>query len=97
MAETVLLTIAGFQFPVIPFVEVDGKIGAVVLAQIGVTVSNNGVIAFTLIVNVVVVAQIPSVGVKVYMAETVLLTVGGFQVPVIPFVEVRGKIGGVES
>jgi len=62
---TVLLTVAGFQVPVIPFVEVVDNTGAVVFAQIGATALKLGIIVFTFMVNVAVVAQIPAVGVKV--------------------------------
>ena len=61
----VLLTVAGFQVPVIPFVEGDDNIGAVVFTHIGATALKLGIIVFTLTVNVAVVAQIPALGVKV--------------------------------
>ena len=60
-----MLTVAGFQVPVIPFVDDDNNIGAVAFAQIGATVLKLGIIVFTFMVNVAVVAQIPAVGVKV--------------------------------
>ncbi len=60
-----LLTVAGFQVPEIPFVDVDNNIGAVAFTQIGATVLKFGIIVFTVMVNVAVVAQIPVVGVKV--------------------------------
>jgi hypothetical protein len=46
---------------------------------------------------VVVVAHSPAEGVKVYTLEPaeVVLIVEGFQVPVIPFSEVEGKVPGV--
>jgi hypothetical protein len=56
----------------------------------------NGVTAaFTVTLKVVVVAQSPTVGVKVYVPLAVLLTVAGLQVPVIPLVDVVGKTGAV--
>ena len=59
-----MLTVVGFQVPVIPFEDGDDNIGAVAFAQIGSTALKLGIIAFTLIVNVAVVAQIPALGVK---------------------------------
>ena len=47
-------------------------------------------------VTVVVLAHCPTVGVKVYVALVVLFTIDGFQVPVIPLVEVVGKSGAAE-
>ena len=47
----------------------------------------------TVTVNVVVVAHKPAVGVNVYVPEFKLSTAAGLQVPVIPFVDVAGKIG----
>ena len=88
-----MLTVVGFQVPVIPFVEVVDNNGAVAFAQIGATVLKLGIIVFTFMVKVAVVAQIPVLGVKVYVPEAVLLTVAGFQIPVIPLLEVVGKLG----
>jgi hypothetical protein len=63
--EAVLLTVDGFQVPVIPFVEVGDNIGATVFAHIGEITLKIGVIVFTLMFKVVVVAQGPGLGVKV--------------------------------
>jgi hypothetical protein len=94
--EVVLFTVAGFQVPVIPLVEVVGKIGAVAPLQIVVIIVNVGVtIGFTVIDKVVVVIHVPLLGVNIYVPDVVLLTVAGLHVPVIPFVEVVGKTGGV--
>lgn len=60
-----MLTVDGFQIPVIPFVDGEVNIGAVVFAQIGATGLKLGIIVLTFMVNVAVVAQIPGVGVKV--------------------------------
>jgi hypothetical protein len=90
----VLLTIAGFQVPVIELLEVVGKIGAVAPLQIGGIVAKTGIIfGLTVIVILVGTTHIPDVGVNVYVPVVVLSTVVGFQVPVIPFIEVVGKIG----
>jgi hypothetical protein len=53
------------------------------------------IFGFTVTVNVVGVAQRPAVGVNVYTPEFWLLTVAGFHVPVIPFVDVVGNAGTV--
>jgi len=45
------------------------------------------------IVSFAVVAHWPASGVKVYSVVTVLLIVAGLQVPVMPFVELKGKAG----
>jgi len=62
----VLLTTAGFQVPVMPFVEVVGKKGGVVPAQIGLMAAKVGVmVEFTVTVIVTGVAQGFELGVKV--------------------------------
>lgn len=38
-------------------------------------------------------AHCPGFGVKVYVADALLLIIGGFQVPVIPLTDVLGKTG----
>ena len=49
----------------------------------------------TVIARRTVVAHWPTVGVKVYVAVAVLLTVAGLQVPVMPSFEARGRTGAV--
>lgn len=62
----IVLTVAGFQVPVIPLFEVLGNIGAVPLKQTGAIGSNIGkMFGLTVISIVVVVAHNPAVGVKV--------------------------------
>ena len=64
----VLLTVDGFQVPVIPLVDVPGKVGTEPPLQIlnEVPKLNVGVMfGLTVTVNVVVVAHSPAVGVKV--------------------------------
>jgi hypothetical protein len=64
--EVVLLTVAGDHVPVIPFVEVAGKTGAVDPEHIGAIAANVGTaFGFTVTINVVVVAHCPAFGVKV--------------------------------
>ena len=93
-----LLTVAGLHVPVILFVDVNGKAGTVPPEQIARAVPklNVGVMfGFTVTVNVVVVAHWPAVGVNVYTALAVLLTVAGLHVPVMLLVEVFGNAGTV--
>jgi hypothetical protein len=62
----VVLSKAGAQVPVIPLLEVVGSGASVAPEQIGPTAVNAGVIlGLTVMVNVVVVAHCPAVGVKV--------------------------------
>ena len=57
---------AGAQVPVIPLLDVVGKVVNVAPEQMGATAVNVGVMfGFTTIVSVVVVAHCPAVGVKV--------------------------------
>jgi len=57
---------AGAQFPLIPFMEVVGRAESVAPEQIAATGVKVGVtIGLTVMVNVVVVAHCPAVGVKV--------------------------------
>lgn len=61
-----VLLSAGLQVPVIPLVDVVGNGVKVAPEQIGATAVNVGVMfGLTVIVNVVVVAHRPAVGVKV--------------------------------
>ena len=61
-----VLSKAGDQVPVIPFVDVVGKAERVAPEQIGATAVTVGVmLVLTVIVNVVVVAHWPASGVKV--------------------------------
>ena len=58
MAEVVLLTVAGLHVPVILFVDVVGKVGAVAPEQIGSIASNVGAMfGLTAMFKVVVVAH----------------------------------------
>jgi hypothetical protein len=62
----VVLSKAGAQVPVIPLVDVVGNAVNVAPEQIGATTVNVGVtFGLTVIVNVVVVAHCPAVGVNV--------------------------------
>ena len=58
MAEVVLSTVAGLHVPVILFVDVVGRVGAVAPEQMGAIVLNVGTIfGSTVMFNVVVVAH----------------------------------------
>jgi hypothetical protein len=62
----VLLTVAGFHVPVIPLVDVVGNTGAVAPLHIAGIAAKVGVTeGFTVMLKVVVLAQSPTVGVKV--------------------------------
>jgi hypothetical protein len=89
-----LLTIAGFQVPVIELLDVVGKTGRVEPEHIGaISVKVGVIVGFTVTLIVVPIAHSPTLGVKLYIPEVVLLTITGFQVPVIPLFDVRGKVG----
>lgn len=67
-----MLIVDGFQVPVIPFVDVSGRVGTVAPIQIDIELPmlNVGVtIGLTVTVNVTTVAHIPAVGVNVYVPE----------------------------
>ena len=89
----VVLFIAGLQVPVIPFVDVVGNAVIVAPEQYGPSGLKVGVVPeVMLIVKVVVDAHCPAVGVKVYVVVAVLF-IDGLHVPVMPFVDVVGKVG----
>ena len=78
--------------------DIVGKVGTAPPAQIvrDVPKVNVGVMfGVTVTVNVAGTAHWPAVGVKLYVPGVVLLTTAGFQAPVIPFVELLGKVGTV--
>ena len=66
MPVVVLSTVAGLHVPVMLLIDVVGRTGAALPAQIGSTAAKVGVVdAFTVTVNVAVVAHCPAFGVKV--------------------------------
>ena len=90
-----VLLSAGDQVPVIPSLEVTGNGFNVPPEQIGATGLNVGrMFGLTTIVNVLVVAHCPAVGVKVYVVVAVLLSAGD-QVPVMPSLDVVGSAASV--
>ena len=75
----------------IPLLDVVGSAASTAPEQIGATAVKVGVtFGLTVIVNVVVVAHCPAVGVKVYVVVAVLFN-AGLHVPVIPLLEVVGS------
>ena len=89
---------AGFQVPVILFVELVGKTGAVVFCTNGPSCAKAGITAAVITTSmVVVVAPCPAVGVKVYVVvpTVAVLIVAALQVPVILLVDVVGRAGAV--
>jgi hypothetical protein len=93
----VLSTVDGDHVPLIPFGEVACKTGAVAPAQIGATAAKSGVCtASTVTVSTCADAHCPASGVNVYVPLTVLSTVDGDHVPLIPFGEVLDNVGAVE-
>ena len=82
---------AGLQVPLMPLVDVVGSAASAAPEQIAATGLNVGVMfGSTIIVNVVVVAHCPAVGVKVYSVVAVLFN-AGLQEPLIPLLEVVGS------
>ena len=74
-----------------PLLEMVGNAVSVAPEQIGATALKVGVMfGFTVMVNVVVVAHCPAVGVNVYVVVAVLSKAGA-QVPVMPLLEVVGS------
>lgn len=91
MPEVVFETVVGDQIPVINSTEVVGRTGETSPVQILVENPKVGVtIGLTVIVNVGDVAQIPGVGVNVYVVVVALFKAGD-QLPVIPLISVVGN------
>ena len=86
---------AGAQVPVIPLVEVVGN-GVIIAPEqtAGIGLKSGVTFGLTVIVNVVVVAHCPIVGVNVYVVVAVLFKAGD-QVPVIKLFEVVGNANKV--
>jgi hypothetical protein len=86
-----VLFTAGDHVPLIPFNEVVGSVNVPPL-HIGVICVNDGTVGwFTVTDIVVVVAQVPAVGVNVYDVVAVLFNAGD-HVPVILLLEVVGRV-----
>ena len=86
-----MLFIAGDQVPLIALFEVTGNVAIVSPVQIGVTAVKVGIMPeFTVIVNVVVFAHCPAVGVNVYRVVVVLFSAGD-QAPLIALFDVVGN------
>ena len=94
MVPALAVLTAGDHVPVISLLDVVGSTGAVALRHTSAIASKVGVMfGLTVTVKVAVVAHCPASGVNVYVVVAVLLTVAGFQVPVIPLLEVVGRTG----
>ncbi|MET3886014.1 hypothetical protein [Niastella sp. OAS944] len=86
-----VLSKAGAHVPVMPLLELVGNGDRVAPEHIGATAVNVGVtFGLTVIINVVVVAHCPAVGVNVYVVVAVLLSAGA-HVPVMPLLELVGN------
>lgn len=95
----VVLLMPGLQNPVIPLFEVVGRAGIAAPEQYGPTGEKLGVtFELTVIVNVVVEAHCPGVGVNEKVNEPVdeVLIAEGDQVPVIPLRDVELSAGAIE-
>jgi hypothetical protein len=90
-----VLSKVGVQVPVMPLLEVVGRIVRVAPEQMGATALNVGVMfGLTVIIKVAVVAHCPGSGVNVYVVVAVLFSAGA-HVPVMPLDEVLGKAASV--
>ena len=92
------MIVAGLQVPVIPLLEVNGSTGAVAFRQSGPMASKTGVTEAAMVMSTVTgTLHKPAVGVKVYgvVPAILVLITAGDQVPVIPLLEVSGKVGAV--
>ena len=93
-----MLIAEGLHVPVMPFVDVVGKVAGVAPTQYGPSAVNAGVVfALTTTFIVAVVAHCPAVGVKVYVVvpSLAVLIVAGDQVPLIPLDDVVESVAGV--
>ena len=93
-----MLTTAGFHVPSMPLSDVVGNTGTPPPAQIFKLVpklKTGIVLGLMVTVNVTDVAHCPAAGVNVYTAEVWLSTAAGFQLPVMPLVDVTGSDGTV--
>ena len=83
--------------PVIEFVEVVGSWGGDAPMQKGPKAAKVGVVAVFTTMVMLPFPHEPEVGVNVYtvLPEVAVLMVDGLQVPLIPLVEVAGRIAGV--
>jgi len=94
---TFVLMLAGLHVPVIPSFDVEGSAGATafwqyefaIVGKVGVTVPT------IVIFKETGVAQLPAVGVNVYVEipGTVVLILAGLHVPVVPSFDVKGNVG----
>jgi hypothetical protein len=97
--EVVVLMLTGFHVPVIPSFDTSGNAGAVACWQYELTIVGKvgDTVATMVMFKEAGVAQLPAVGVNVYVAVpgTDVLMVTGLHVPVIPSFDVVGSAGAV--
>ena len=90
--------VAGFQVPLMPLLDTAGRAGAADPIQSGPIAVNTGVICRSMVTSsVVATAHCPAAGVNVYVVvpTVVVLITAGFQVPLIPLLDVAGNAGAV--
>ena len=99
MPSVVVLIFDGVQFPMIPLVEVVGRIGSGEFWHSGPIGLNTGVTRFVITTFMdAVVPHCPAAGVNVYVVVPIfaVLIVSGLQVPVKPSLDVVTNAGGLE-
>src|SRR4026207_1013811 len=90
--------VAGFHVPVIPLLDSVGNAGAVAPTQSGPIAVNTGVICAAIVISIDAgLAHSPAAGVNVYVVvpAAAVLMVAGFQVPLIPLLDIAGNTGAV--
>ena len=93
-----VLIVAGFHVPVMPLLDVVGSAGAVAFWHNGPIALKVGITGAVITTSIVVtLPHCPAFGVKVYVVvpTVVVLIVAGFHVPVMPLLDVVGKVGAV--
>jgi hypothetical protein len=100
MVPTVsVLIVKGVHLPVIPLTDVEGRAGGIEPRHRGPIDSNTGVIEDeTSIISLMVEAHCPSDGLNSYVVVPTddVLMIAGIHVPMMPFVDVKGRSGGAE-
>jgi len=88
----------GLQVPLMPLLEVPGKLATASPAQYSSVLPKSktgSITGLTVTVNVAGLAQALAFGVKVYVPLFMLSTVAGLQVPENPFCDIDGSVGTV--
>ena len=94
---TDVLIVDGFHVPLIPLLDDDGNVGAVLFWQSGPICVNVGVSWAVITMFIVTGTAQPAEGVNVYVVVPAVevLIVDGLHVPVTPLLEVPGNDGAV--